>query len=101
MSQVTSQPSDEDVLGRDADWRRLDLRMLLVHPVNEVVRFLPALVRREGFDIVYVDVIDRPRRSGVSNYGFFDRLWVGLMDLTGVWWLIRRKKSKPVATEVR
>jgi glycosyltransferase involved in cell wall biosynthesis len=64
-------------------------------------RFLPALVRREGFEIVYVDVIDRPRRSGVSNYGFFDRLWVGLMDLAGVWWLIRRKKSRPVPTEVR
>src|SRR5581483_2880779 len=38
-------------------------------------RFLPALVRREGYDIAYVDVIDRPRHSGVSNYGFFDRLW--------------------------
>jgi dolichol-phosphate mannosyltransferase len=63
-------------------------------------RFLPALVRREGFEIVYVDVIDRPRHSGVSNYGFFDRLWVGMMDLAGVWWLIRRKKSTPVATEV-
>jgi dolichol-phosphate mannosyltransferase len=63
-------------------------------------RFLPALVRREGYDIAYVDVIDRPRRSGVSNYGFFDRLWVGVMDLAGVWWLIRRKKPTPVATEV-
>ena len=63
-------------------------------------RFLPALVRREGYDIAYVDVIDRPRHSGVSNYGFFDRLWVGIMDLCGVWWLIRRKKSTPVATEV-
>jgi dolichol-phosphate mannosyltransferase len=63
-------------------------------------RFLPALVRREGFGIVYVDVIDRPRRSGVSNYGFFDRLWIGIMDLAGVWWLIRRKKATPVATEV-
>ncbi len=63
-------------------------------------RFLPALVRREGFEIVYVDVIDRPRHSGVSNYGFFDRLWIGIMDLAGVWWLIRRKKSTPVATEV-
>lgn len=29
---------------RDAEWRRLDLRMLLVHPVNEVVRFLPAII---------------------------------------------------------
>ena len=63
-------------------------------------RFLPALVRREGFDIAYVDVIDRPRHSGVSNYGFFDRLWIGIMDLAGVWWLIRRKKPTPVATEV-
>src|SRR6201747_1880887 len=63
-------------------------------------RFLPALVRREGFDIAYVDVIDRPRHSGISNYGFFDRLWIGILDLAGVWWLIRRKKSTPLATEV-
>ena len=64
-------------------------------------RFLPALMRREGLDIVYVDVIDRPRHSGVSNYGFFDRLWIGIMDLFGVWWLIRRKKPTPVVTEVK
>ncbi len=64
-------------------------------------RFLPALVRREGYDVAYVDVIDRPRRSGVSNYGFFDRLWIGIMDLAGVWWLIRRKKPTPEVTEVR
>lgn len=63
-------------------------------------RFLPALVRREGYDIAYVDVIDRPRHSGVSNYGFFDRLWIGIMDLIGVWWLIRRKRPTPVATEI-
>jgi dolichol-phosphate mannosyltransferase len=63
-------------------------------------RFLPALVRREGYQIAYVEVIDRPRHSGVSNYGFFDRLWIGIMDLAGVWWLIRRKKPTPVATEV-
>lgn len=63
-------------------------------------RFLPALVRREGYEIAYVDVIDRPRHSGVSNYGFFDRLWIGIMDLAGVWWLIRRKKPTPDVTEV-
>ena len=63
-------------------------------------RFLPALVRREGYDIVYVDVVDRPRHSGVSNYGFFDRLWIGIMDLAGVWWLIRRKRPTPDMTEV-
>jgi dolichol-phosphate mannosyltransferase len=58
-------------------------------------RFLPALVKREGYTIGYVDVVDRPRGSGVSNYGLWDRLWVGILDLAGVWWLIRRKKRVP------
>jgi dolichol-phosphate mannosyltransferase len=62
-------------------------------------RFMPALIRREGYDIVFVDVIDRPRHTGVSNYGFFDRLWVGLLDLWGVWWLIRRRKRIPAVSE--
>jgi dolichol-phosphate mannosyltransferase len=63
-------------------------------------RFLPALVRREGFDVGYVDVVDRPRRHGVSNYGFWDRLWIGLLDLAGVWWLVRRKKRNPRSEEI-
>ena len=62
-------------------------------------RFLPALVRREGYDIGYVDVVDRPRGAGVSNYGLWDRLWVGILDLAGVWWLIRRKKRVPELSE--
>jgi dolichol-phosphate mannosyltransferase len=63
-------------------------------------RFLPALIRREGYDIGYVDVVDRPRGHGVSNYGLWDRLWVGILDLLGVWWLVRRKKRVPNATEI-
>jgi dolichol-phosphate mannosyltransferase len=63
-------------------------------------RFLPALVRRVGYDIAYVDVIDRPRRAGKSNYGMWDRLWVGIMDLFGVWWLIRRCRV-PQVSEVK
>jgi glycosyltransferase involved in cell wall biosynthesis len=63
-------------------------------------RFMPALVRREGYEIAYVDVIDRPRLTGVSNYGFFDRLWVGIVDLMGVRWLIKRRKRVPDAREI-
>jgi glycosyltransferase involved in cell wall biosynthesis len=62
-------------------------------------RFLPALVKREGYDIGYIDVVDRPRHAGVSNYGLWDRLWVGILDLAGVWWLIRRKKRVPEILE--
>ena len=73
---------------------------LLMPYFDGLRRFMPALFRREGYDIAYVDVKDRPRRAGVSNYGFFDRLWIGIMDLAGVWWLIRRKKQVPEVTEV-
>lgn len=58
-------------------------------------RFLPALVRRDGFEVGYVEVVDRPRLHGASNYGMWDRLWVGILDLCGVWWLIRRRKRVP------
>lgn len=65
-------------------------------------RFMPALMVREGYKVVHLDVRDRPRLTGVSNYGFFDRLWVGILDLAGVWWLIRRRKRVPqVISETR
>lgn len=64
-------------------------------------RFMPALVHREGYTVVRVDVVDRPRLSGVSKYGFFDRLWVGLKDLVGVRWLISRRKTVPAVEELK
>jgi dolichol-phosphate mannosyltransferase len=64
-------------------------------------RFLPALVRREGYAIGYVDVVDRPRRAGTSKYGMWDRLWIGILDLLGVWWLIRRRRHIPQVSEVK
>ncbi|GAB3770804.1 putative membrane protein [Nocardioides ginsengisegetis] len=33
-----------DELARDDHWQRLDPRMLLVHPIRELVRFLPVLI---------------------------------------------------------
>ncbi|SDR11718.1 glycosyltransferase family 2 protein [Pseudovibrio sp. Tun.PSC04-5.I4] len=58
-------------------------------------RFLPALVIREGYGVVHVDVVDRERAYGVSKYGIFDRALVGILDLFGVWWLRRRRKAIP------
>lgn len=65
-------------------------------------RFMPALMVREGYQVLHVDVRDRQRLTGVSNYGFFDRLWVGILDLLGVWWLIRRRRRVPqIVSEAR
>ncbi|WP_126975165.1 glycosyltransferase family 2 protein [Frigidibacter oleivorans] len=60
-------------------------------------RYLPALFRRDGWDIAHVDVSHRGRMSGRSNYSNIQRALVGLYDLVGVAWLIRRrKKARPV-----
>ncbi len=64
-------------------------------------RFLPALFRRDGYDVAFVDVLDRQRRHGKSNYGMADRLVRGLIDLAGVWWLMQRRKHIPNASEVK
>jgi dolichol-phosphate mannosyltransferase len=53
-------------------------------------RFLPALVRRAGYDVMQTPVNDRPRIAGRSKYGFFGRLGAGIVDLLGVFWLLRR-----------
>ena len=58
-------------------------------------RFLPALVKRQGGRVVSVAVNHRPRQRGASNYGTLDRLFVGIADLVGVMWLMRRAK-RPV-----
>jgi glycosyltransferase involved in cell wall biosynthesis len=79
---------------------RRDLFLLLPY-FDGLHRFLPALVRREGFAVGYIDVVDRERRHGTSNYGMWDRLWIGILDLLGVWWLIRRKKRVPRISEVK
>lgn len=63
-------------------------------------RFLPALVQRNGGVTLSVEVNHRPRTRGTSNYGLFDRLWVGIVDLFGVMWLKRRTRH-PAVSEVR
>ncbi|HEX7338380.1 MAG TPA: glycosyltransferase [Rhodanobacteraceae bacterium] len=55
-------------------------------------RYLPALVKRAGFESRSIPVGHRPRTRGTSKYGMLDRLWVGLYDLRGVAWLLRRAK---------
>lgn len=53
-------------------------------------RFLPALIKRAGWDVLETPVTDRERVHGVSKYGFLGRLGAGVIDLAGMIWLVRR-----------
>lgn len=55
-------------------------------------RYLPALMQRAGWQTVSVPVNHRPRGAGASKYTNLGRALVGVRDLMGVAWLIKRSK---------
>jgi len=62
-------------------------------------RFLPALFKSAGQQLVNVPVNHRPRRYGQSKYGVMNRLFVGLHDLIGVRWLLSRTCNPTVCSD--
>src|SRR5437868_951290 len=66
---------------------------------NHMHRFLPALYQRAGAQVISVPVRHRSRTRGTSKYGLHNRLWVGIVDLFGVRWLIRRNPPRAQITE--
>jgi dolichol-phosphate mannosyltransferase len=73
---------------------------LLLPYFDHIHRFLPALMRREGFAVGLEPVNHRLRVHGRSKYGINNRLWVGIVDLFGVFWLQRRMR-RPVLTDTK
>ena len=61
---------------------------------NHMHRYLPALFTRDGWAVAHVDVSHRAREAGRSKYSNIGRALVGLYDLFGVAWLIRRRKTQ-------
>ena len=59
-------------------------------------RYLPALMQRAGWQVKSVPVNHRPRGMGVSKYNNLGRALVGIADLRGVGWLIKRSKRTAV-----
>jgi dolichol-phosphate mannosyltransferase len=59
-------------------------------------RYLPALMQRAGWKVLSVPVNHRARGTGVSKYNNFNRALVGIADLRGVGWLIKRSKRTAV-----
>jgi dolichol-phosphate mannosyltransferase len=55
-----------------------------------VHRFLPSFYRAFGYEVIEIEVKQRPRLFGKSKYGMHNRLWVGLLDLMMVLWLRHR-----------
>jgi dolichol-phosphate mannosyltransferase len=63
-------------------------------------RYIPALIQRHNGRMITHPVNHRHRTAGVSKYGNLDRALVGILDLIGVWWLIRRTRLNANAQEI-
>ena len=57
---------------------------------NGLHRFLPTLLRYQGYQIVRLPIRHRNRLAGVSKYGIGNRLWRGIVDCLAMRWYRRR-----------
>ncbi len=63
-------------------------------------RYFAALFKRDNYEILLCDVDHRSREAGISKYGNWDRFKVGIIDLCGVLWLLKRRKLTNTITEI-
>ena len=67
---------------------------------DHVHRYLPALMRREGFGVEFAPISHRPRTAGQSKYTNLGRGAVAMRDLVGVTWLLARARPPVTVEEV-
>lgn len=65
---------------------------------DHIHRFMPAMVRREGWQVMTVPVSHAERTSGRSKYNNLQRAMVGAVDLLGTAWLIRRRRLPQIVS---
>lgn len=68
-------------------------------PFKGMHRFIPALVKGAGYQLVEVPVNHRPRKFGLSKYGLGNRALRATMDMFGVRWLLSRRLNYRVREE--
>jgi dolichol-phosphate mannosyltransferase len=71
--------------------RRSALREIPVF--NGMHRFLPTILRLQGYNVVELPVNHRPRVAGVSKYGVGNRMWRGIVDCIAMRWYRARAVS--------
>lgn len=70
---------------------------LLLPYFDHMHRYIPALTKRLGGEIICVPVNHRARTEGQSNYTAWNRGWAGLIDMLGVRWLMYRNRLHSIA----
>ena len=59
-------------------------------------RFIPTLVKMEGYRVIEIPIVHHPRKFGVSKYTTWNRMWRAFVDLLAVKWM----KSRHIDYEI-
>jgi len=70
-------------------------------PFKGMHRFIPALVKGAGYQLVEIPVNHRPRRFGQTKYGLGNRAVRATIDMFGVRWLLSRRLNYKVQDRAR
>ena len=57
---------------------------------NGLHRFLPTLLRIQGFKVVEIQINHRNRQAGKTKYGINNRMWRGIVDCLAIRWFRQR-----------
>jgi dolichol-phosphate mannosyltransferase len=91
---------DDDMQDTGCGLKAFPREVFLALPYfDNLHRYLPALVRREGLEVRSLDVSHRPRMAGRTKYTNAGRALAGVQDLLGVWWLKRRRRLPQIVDE--
>jgi glycosyltransferase involved in cell wall biosynthesis len=63
-------------------------------------RFIPTLLKMEGFTVTEIPVTNNPRLHGESKYGVWNRLFKSFRDLLAIRWMKSRLLGYQVGTEL-
>jgi glycosyltransferase involved in cell wall biosynthesis len=94
---VRNKLSDENVSDAGCTYRVFKRECIeRVKFFNGAHRFLPTLIKMEGYRVVETPVSTNPRFSGSSHYGVWNRLFKSFRDLLAVRWM----KSRQIRYEI-
>jgi dolichol-phosphate mannosyltransferase len=63
-------------------------------------RFIPTLLKMEGFTVIEIPVSNNPRLHGKSKYGVWNRLFKSFHDLLAIRWMKSRLLGYEIGTEL-
>jgi glycosyltransferase involved in cell wall biosynthesis len=98
---VRNKVSDENITDAGCTYRVFKRECIAnVKFFNGAHRFLPTLIRLDGFRVVEIPVSTNPRLSGTSHYGVWNRLFQSFGDLLAVRWMKSRKIRYEIAESI-